>query len=169
MDDPHNGIWKVSVDDGGSPLQVVPGAEGTDIPGAAVVDADAERGQAIVFSWVLAGQRGVTGDQPLFWLVDIASGERQPFPALPSEGARPPVLIDATYAPDGASILLVSLTEAGLELLMMDTETLVVTPLDGEPLNVALMPGAALQWAGNDTVVLHGPGGPVLVELEPAS
>jgi hypothetical protein len=167
-DDPRNGIWKVSVDDGSSPLQVAPGAEGTDIPGATVVDADAERGQVIVFSWVLAGQRGVIGDQPLFWLVDIASGERQPFPALPGEGARPPIIIDATYSPDGTTILLVKLTEAGLELMTMDPATLAVTPVDGEPLDVALKPGVALQWAGNDTVLLSVPGGPVLVELEPA-
>jgi hypothetical protein len=50
----------------------------------------------------------------------------------------------------------------------MDPETLTLTPVDGEPVEVALQPGAALQWAANDTVVLSGPGGSVLVALEPA-
>jgi Tol biopolymer transport system component len=166
MDDARNGIWKVGMDDGSSPLQIAPGTGESDIPGAMIAGVDAERGRAIVFSLLLASQFGAGAEQPLFWLVDIASGERAPFPALPALGGDVPVVIEAAYAPDGATILLVTLTDAGVTLMTMDPETLAVAPVAGEPLDLALLPDAVVQWVDNDTVVLHASGGSMLVSLE---
>lgn len=165
-DDTRNGIWAAPID-GGDPVQLAPGGEGTDIPGAVIVDVDPQRGQAIVFAWLLAGQRGAAGDQPLFWIIDIASGERQPFPDLTGDGDRPPVVLDAGYAPDGTTILLVTLTESGLELMTMDPVSGAVTPVSGEPIDAALLPDASLRWASDGAAVLHASGGSLLLRLEP--
>jgi hypothetical protein len=48
----------------------------------------------------------------------------------------------------------------------MDPETLAVAPVAGEPLDLALLPDAVVQWVDNDTVVLHASGGSMLVSLE---
>ncbi len=164
LSDPRNGIWTVDVD-GGEPVQVAPGATESEIPGAMIVDVDAGRGQAVVVAWMLANQRGAGGDQPLYWLVDLDTGEREPFPALPAEGDRAPTPVSAGYSPDGETILLAALGDEGFVLLALDPESLAVTPVKGEPIEAAPMPGTALVWASNDTVALHAPQGAVVVTL----
>ncbi|HYH11176.1 MAG TPA: hypothetical protein VD789_02385, partial [Thermomicrobiales bacterium] len=120
LDDPRNGIWKVGMEDGSSPLQIAPGADTSESPGAMLVGVDAERGQAIVFSLMLANQFGAGEGQLLYWLVDIATGERESFPALPADDGSAPVVLDVAYAPDGSAILLATLTADGVELVTMD-------------------------------------------------
>jgi Tol biopolymer transport system component len=162
MSDPHDGLWKVGVDDGSSPLQVVPGNKESDVPAPKI--SDARQGKVIVYSYLLAGQFGIAGDKPLFWLVDLATGARAPLPQPPQQGGVQPHIIEVGLSPDGATALLVTMSSDGPFLMAMDVQTGEVVSLDSEPQDLTYSQYAP-QWVANDTVLLQRPNGLVLVTL----
>jgi hypothetical protein len=166
--DSDNGVWRVGVDDGSSPAQVIPGGAGADIPAALVVDVVGD--EAVVYSWSLMRNYPREGGVTAFWSVDLASGERMPLPEPPSE---PDMLfarrvIDASFSPDGGTMLVVTDASQGPLLMTMDVATGTLVPLDGAPRNGAILP-VTPQWATNDTVLFHTWDGPVLLALEPGA
>jgi Tol biopolymer transport system component len=163
LGDPRNGVWKVGVDDGSSPLQIAPGAEESDIPGPTISAVDPASGTAIVYSYLLAGQFGAGADQPLFWLVDLATGDRSPLPTPPGDAR----VIAAGFAPDGGTILLVTMSSEGAVLMTMDPATGEVAPLDPVLRDMTFRP-VAPQWAANNTVLLQRPQGPLLLTMAAA-
>lgn len=161
--DPRNGVWKLNVDDGSSPLQIVPGGEEAEIPGPRI--SDTADGHAIVYSYWLMGRFEADAQTPLFWLVDVAAGERTSI-TVPGGDAR---IIDAGFSPDGSTALLVTAAPAeGARLMILDVASGEITPLDTTSRDTPFAAGPP-QWATNDTVLLlvPGAGDPLLLTLEP--
>ena len=122
--DPRKGVWKLNVDDGSSPLQIVPGGEETEIPGPKI--SDTADGHAIVYSYWLMGRFEADAQTTLFWLVDVATGEPTPI-TVPGGEAR---IIDAGFSPDGSTALLVTAAPAeGTRLMVLDVASGEITPL----------------------------------------
>jgi Tol biopolymer transport system component len=159
--DPHNGVWRIGVDDGSSPLQLLPGDEAAEVPGPRISDVADDR--AIVSSYWLMGRFGVDLERPLFWLVDVATGERTPL-AAPGGEAR---IVDAGFSPDGGTALLVTASPEGARLMVLDVASGEIAPLDASPRETPFATGPP-QWADNGTVLLQSPAGPLLLTLEPA-
>ena len=167
LDDPRNGVWKIGIDDGSSPLQVVPGDSISDVPGPMVVDVDAGQGSAIVYSYMLAGQFGFDTEQTLFWMVDLESGDMQPL--VSGGGASDAMVIAAGFSPDGGAVMLVTMVGRDSVLKLMDPATGEVTQLEHDSSDTIFVPGA-VQWAENDMVLIQGHrrNGPVLFMLDRA-
>jgi WD40 repeat protein len=162
-----DGVWQVGVD-GADPRQVVPGNAEAEIPVALVGDVDPAGTTALVYSFSLLREFMFGLDRPLFWLVDLADGTREPIPAPPGDGPEPARVIGATFSPDGESVLLVTMVPGlGWGLAVLDVATREITVLPGEPIE-PFRPGAP-QWAANDTVLRPHPHGAILIALERTS
>jgi WD40 repeat protein len=166
--DANNGVWSVGVDDGSSPVQIVPGGEGSVI--AAPILSDVAGSQALVYSWSLMGSFPPEGGVTAFWAIDLASGAPTPLPLPPGE---PDMLlarrvIDAGFSPDGGTVLLVTDASDGPVLMTMGSSSREISPLDLVPREGAILSGTP-QWAANDTVLIHTWEGPLLLTLEPAT
>jgi WD40 repeat protein len=168
LHDDRNGIWRVPVDGGAAEL-VLPGSELSDVPGPYISSIDAERGVAIVHSYYLLGSWTIEIDRPLFWRVDLATGEKT---SLEPEGvgdprsAVPPRVVTAAFSPDGAAVIAwAQVPQAGYALVIIDTETGATTELEVATLQESIMP-IQPQWTTNGRVVFAVPTGPVVLTLE---
>ncbi len=166
LHDDRNGIWRVPAA-GGDATLVLPGSDLADVPGPEIASVDRDRGVAIVFSRFLLGRFGAQADQPLFWIVDMASGEHRELPAL--EGTDSPVqtrIFGADFAPDGMSVIAWSTAApSGYALVMIDMSTGAVTNLD-LPEQQEPIPPLQPQWVAGNEVMLTSPSGAWLLTLE---
>lgn len=165
IEDPNNGVWMLDVVAGGSPALIVPGGEGS-VYGGPMVISDIAGGKAIIFAYWLAGDIGFGGDRPMFFLVDLATGGSEPLPPLPEADGQSPQLVDATFSPDGATILLVTTSLDGAQLMALDVATGAISPLEPEPRDGRYLSGVP-QWVSSNTVLLQRMDGPMLFSLVP--
>jgi hypothetical protein len=162
---PRDGVWRVGIHGGSIPLQLVPGGATASVPRATIGDVADTSGMAIVYSDTRRSAPE-SGGEPEFWLLVLDSGTLAPFPIPPVEPEMFPRVADATFAPDGSSILLVVTSLLGLTLTVMDVATGEMAALEAQPPGQMYRPGPP-QWALNDTALLQGPEGPILFTLEP--
>lgn len=161
-----DGVWRVRIHSGRAPLQLVPGGATASVPGATIGDVADNSGLAIVYSDTRRGAPQ-SGGEPEFWLLALDSGTLTPFPNPPVDPDLYPRVADATFAPDGSSILLVVTSLLGLRLMVMGLASREMAALEAQPPEQMYRPGPP-QWALNDTVLLQRPEGPILFKLEPA-
>lgn len=175
-EDPDNGIWRVGPD-GATPEMLVPGALGADIPSGAVADLGPASGTMSIYSPTrLQAAQGY--EDPIFWFGDLADGSVTMLPLFDLDAGTPlpsPLGLNestrgslafpnspAALSPDGTTAF-VSYRSSGGDsyLATIDVATGEITKLDA---GIEVRPVVA-QWAGNDTVLAQGSGGPMLITL----
>ena len=166
VDDPTNGIWRVTLD-GGAPVRLKLAAA-DDVPGAAIA---ASRGEHL--SVVSLSLLSETFDPAVtkFWIASLDGSTRPVLNVDPDAGTAVPA-DEIADEPDGAFTLAWPVTPAGLS---PSGETGLVTYRDGEQLAFALLgtstgdlqlldfrvpfvptDGTPPQWAANNLVLVHG-------------
>ncbi len=160
-----DGVWRVEIDGGSGPLQLVPGGASASVPRSTIGDVGEASGMAIVYSDTRRSAPQSEGE-PEFWVLALDSGILTPFPVPPVDPGMYPRVADATFAPGGLSILLVVTSLLGQSLMVMDTASGEMSELGAQPSEQFYRPGAP-QWAVNDTVLLQRPVVPILFTLEP--
>lgn len=187
-DDNRYGIWRVGVD-GSGPVQVVPGSEGSDIPGASITEVSADGRVASVYSPYLLDQSAIVGEEDSFWIVDVASGERtalppldieniervETLPASPSELLSDPALAfpasPAVLSPDGSLAFVIYRTAGGeLYIALIDTATSKPVLLERPASDAEIGWTGYLRsdWAENNTILVEIRQGQMLITLEQA-
>lgn len=171
-EDELSGLWRVGAD-GNNPERVVPGTEESDIPGAYVTDVSADSEVASVYSPSLA--QVLIGDG-IFWIVDLANGDRRGILPLDIEGIEAYPVAPAAFSPDGSVAigiyLLPEIERTGLVLI--DTATGTPTSLQSQvsagdlPQIPARTNRGWAQWSESNTILVQSGDGPILLTLEQA-